>query len=112
MPLPTYQWGFSRYILLLVSITTVIWTIGMYTMWMDVHRNSRFDRAGELGTLGTFKGAMDHSSTIRAEFGSAADKLTNEGLMQKVKRTNQGMMYRVGGLPLSHSEQREMTQRR
>lgn len=112
MPLTTYQWGFSSYMLLLVSITTAIWTIGMSVMWMDVHRNSRFDRAGELGTLGTFKAAMDISSAIRADFGPAADKLTNQGLVEKLKNTKEGMMYSVNGLPLSRSEEREIRQRR
>lgn len=85
----------------------------MYVMWMDIHRNSRFDRAGELGTLGTFKAAMDISSAIRAEFGSAADKLTYQGgLVEKVKRINKGMMYPVEGLPLSRSKEREMAQGR
>ena len=105
MPLPTYQWGFSSYSLLVLSITTAIWTMGMFIMWIDVHRNSRFDRAGEVGILGTFKAAMDLSSAIQAEFGPAADKFINQGLVEKVKYTKEGMTYSVKGLPLSRSEE-------
>ena len=111
MPLSTYQWGFSWYVLLVLSITTAIWALGMYIMWMDTHRNSRFDQAGEIGTLGTFKAVMDLSSAIRAEFDPAADKYTNQGLLEKVKHTKDGMIYSVEGLPLSRSEEREVAQK-
>jgi hypothetical protein len=39
----SYEWGFSFYLLFITSILFWIWAIGMSTLGLNVHLNSRFD---------------------------------------------------------------------
>jgi hypothetical protein len=107
LPGETYQWGFSFYVSFLTSVLLWLWSLVMYTMWMDAHRNSRFDQAGEHGKLGLFKAVMILSQSIRREFGQEAEKLTDKALVAKVSRSKEGLLLSVGGLPPSRSEERK-----
>ena len=106
-PGKTYQWGFSFYVLFLTAIFFWVWSLGMCTMWMDAHRNSQFDQAGEYGKLGLFKAVMVLSQSIRSEFGQEAEKLTNKELVAKVNHPVEGLLLSLDGLPPSRSEERK-----
>jgi hypothetical protein len=63
----SYQWGFSFLLLLIFTVISTIWTIGMYSMWMDAYWNSRLDRSHR--AMGFFRGVMDASHAMRKDMG-------------------------------------------
>ena len=69
----TYQWGFSFLALLAFCITTTLYAVTMYSLWLRTYLHSRRHRAGQ--RLGLFKAVMDFSDALKAQVGEdCADK--------------------------------------
>lgn len=81
-------------------VLTVVWSIGMFAMWMDAHVNSRVDRSGrEMG--GMFRSVIDLATAIRGDLGEAANQCSNSKLEKRLRRSKGGMNIPSDELPLS-----------
>ena len=109
IPQATHNWGFSFLILFIFILVTVIWTIGMYAMWMDAHLNSRLDRAHR--NMGVYRASYDFSNAMRKDMGTdiVTDATSNKELRSKVRRGRNGdrIVYPLNDrkLPLSRIEE-------
>lgn len=77
----TYKWGFSFLVLFSVIILFLVWTLGMYILWVDAHLNSRFNRAGR--TLGIQRAALDLAHCIQKDLGTDGIEMTSNAELQK-----------------------------
>jgi hypothetical protein len=81
-PGKTYQWGFSFFTLLAFCITTTVYAIIMYSLWLRTYLHSRSHRAGQ--ELGLFRAAMDFADALKAQAGEDCADMTEKQLTDLV----------------------------
>ena len=89
-----YQWGFSFQMLLLVAIAQVLWSLGLYLMWLDARRNSYLTSSGR--KLGRWRAVLDLAEPLKESLGNGAVVHGNQQLEELIKR-RRPIMYSSGG---------------
>jgi hypothetical protein len=97
-PGKTYQWGFSFYALLAFCITTTLYAVVMYSLWLRTYLDSRKHRAGH--RLGLFRAAIDFADALKAGVGEDCTYKTEKQLKALVNSRELGISYKnVNELP-------------
>lgn len=78
-----YQWGFSLEVLLLVIVTHMVWSIGMFALWIDALRNSHLVRQGR--KMGRWRAVLDLAESICGELVANTSKFSEKELEESIK---------------------------
>ncbi|KAK5033178.1 hypothetical protein LTS07_003479 [Exophiala sideris] len=85
----SYKWGFSFLVLFSVIILFLVWSLGMYILWVDAYLNSRFNRAGR--TLGIQRAVLDLAACMQREIGpDGIEMMSNPELQNKIRGESRG----------------------
>jgi len=88
-PEKTYQWGFSFYALLAFCVTTTVYAIIMYSLWLKTFLHSRKHRAGQ--KIEIFRAVLDFADAFKAQVGENCSDKTEEQLVALVKSDELGI---------------------
>ena len=85
----SYRWGFSFLILFWFVILSLVWSVGMYVLWLDAYFHSRFDRAGR--SMGLQRAILDLAYCMQKDVDEEGrEMLSNPKLQRKIRRDLKG----------------------
>lgn len=84
-PSKTYKWGFSFLLLFIVVLSSSIWAIGTYTLWLDAYYNSRIDYTKR--SMSMQRAVLEISTAMKKDMGEdATENISDQELKQMLQR--------------------------
>jgi len=100
-----YVYSIAQWIWIAVCILQLIWSFGMYGLWVDASRKSQLHRAGR--RLGPYRGILDIAEAIQNDLGPDTCAYSDAELRKAIKERSsaRGLSYRQ----LSHQSPKHLT---
>jgi hypothetical protein len=103
--LDQYVYSIAPWIWIAVCILQLIWSFGMYGLWVDASRKSQLHRAGR--RLGPYRGILDIAEAIQNDLGPDTCAYSDAELRKAIKKRSsaRGLSYSQ----LSHQSPKHLT---
>ncbi|KAL8772517.1 MAG: hypothetical protein Q9194_004580 [Teloschistes cf. exilis] len=89
---PYYVWGFSSIVLYIVLGLQIIWTIGMYCVWLDANIASKLVRSGRT-VRGPFRAAADLTEALNETLGHEYCAYTDYEIEKELEKSGKRLRY-------------------
>ncbi|KAL8870797.1 MAG: hypothetical protein Q9174_003241 [Haloplaca sp. 1 TL-2023] len=89
---PYFVWGFSSIVLYVILGLQMVWTIGMYCVWLDAHICSEFLRHGR-NVRGSFRGAADLVEAMNETLGDEYCAYTDKEIEKHLEASGKKLKY-------------------
>ncbi|KAL8804656.1 MAG: hypothetical protein Q9182_002465 [Xanthomendoza sp. 2 TL-2023] len=87
-----FVWGFSSIILYLILYLQLIWTLGIYCIWLDANLTSELVKAGRT-IRGPFRAAADLAEALNETLGGEFCAYTDAEIEKELERSGQVLRY-------------------
>ncbi|KAL8725295.1 MAG: hypothetical protein Q9166_007444 [cf. Caloplaca sp. 2 TL-2023] len=87
-----FVWGFSSIVLYVILALQIVWTFGMYCVWLDANLASELIKAGRT-IRGPFRAAADLAEALNETLGHEYCAYTDEEIEKELKRSGEMLRY-------------------
>ncbi|KAL8662872.1 MAG: hypothetical protein Q9168_008189 [Polycauliona sp. 1 TL-2023] len=87
-----FVWGFSSIVLYITLSLQLVWTLGMYCLWLDANLFSKLVKAGRT-IRGPFRAAADLVEAVNETLGDEYCAYTNKEIEKELMKSGRGLRY-------------------
>ena len=91
-PVSYFVWGFSSLLLYIICFLQIVWTIGMFIVWLDANINSQLCRKGQT-TRGSLRAALDIAEAMREVLGEESCAYQDAEIACELEKLRIGVQY-------------------
>lgn len=89
---PYFVWGFSSVLLHITLSLQLVWTFGMFIVWLDANVYSKLCRKGRK-TRGSFRNALDLAEAIKEVLGDDLCAYSNGKIARQLAKSGHGVRF-------------------
>jgi hypothetical protein len=89
---PSFVWGFSSLLTYILLCLHLVWTLGMFLLWLDANVYSELCRRGRR-MHGSFRNVLDLAEAVREELGDALCAYSDTELARQLEKSRTGLRF-------------------
>jgi hypothetical protein len=87
-----FVWGFSSLLLYILLSLQLVWTLGMFLVWLDANIYSELCRKGRK-MRGSFRNALDLAEAVREVLGDELCAYSDKGIVRQLGKSRIGLRF-------------------
>lgn len=89
---PYFVWGFSSVLLYIILSLQLVWTLGMFMVWLDANLYSKLCRRGRK-MHGSFRNVLDLAEAVKEVLGDDLCAYSNSEIARQLDKSGRGVQF-------------------